>query len=69
MLPNLTLDVKNEQIRIGDKVCWGADNGSYLFFGEVYKITPCFVWMRELKGNYNFRRESRRVCVIKSKES
>lgn len=43
MLPNLPLDVNNKQIREGDTVVFGADNGSYLHVGKVFKITPCFV--------------------------
>ena len=67
MLPNLPLDVKNTQIRIGDKVCWGADNGSYLYFGTVYKITAQFAWMRSDTdpNKRNHRRAFRRVCVIR----
>lgn len=66
MLPNLPLDVRNVQIRVGDKVCWGADNGSYLYFGTVYKITSQNVWMNSDTdlNKYNHRRAFRRVCVV-----
>jgi hypothetical protein len=70
MLPNLPLDVDGKLIRVGDKVVFGADNGSYLHVGKVDKITPCFVWM---KLPYPFherswRREFRRVAVIQTGE-
>ncbi len=66
MLPNLPLDVNNTQIRVGAKVVFGADNGSYLYVSEVYKITECFVWMKPIiKGHCNFRRNFSRVAVIK----
>lgn len=65
MLPNLPLDVNNKQIREGDTVAFGADNGSYLHVGKVVKITPCFVWMKvQPLGHHNFRRDFRRVAII-----
>lgn len=65
MLPNLPLDVNNRQIRVGDKVVFGADNGSYLYSGEVVKMTPCFVWMKIPMASHKvFRREFRRVAII-----
>lgn len=65
MLPNLPLDVNNTQIRVGDKVVFGADNGSYLYSGEVVKMTPCFAWMQiPMVSHKTFRREFRRVAVI-----
>lgn len=67
MLPNLPLDVNGTQIRVGDKVVFGADNGSTLFVSTVYKITPCFVWMRSTPTSYTWRREFRRVAVILEK--
>lgn len=68
MLPTLPLDVNNKQIREGDTVVFGADNGSYLHVGKVFKITPCFVWMK-LPYPFdagNFRREFRRVAVLET---
>lgn len=68
MLPNLPLDVNNKQIREGDTVVFGADNGSYLYVGKVYKITPCFVWMKvQPLSNNSFRRDFRRVAVLENK--
>lgn len=65
MLPNLPLDVNNKQIREGDTVVFGADNGSYLHVGKVVKITPCFVWMKvQPHSHHNFRRDFRRVAII-----
>lgn len=66
MPPNLPLDVNNTQIREGDNVVFGADNGSYLYSGTVYKITSCFAWMKiPMVSHKVFRREFRRVAVIK----
>ena len=65
MLPTLPLDVNNKQIRIGDKVVFGADNGSYLYSGEVVKMTPCFVWMKiPMVSRKLFRRDFRRVATM-----
>jgi hypothetical protein len=64
MLPTLPLDVNNTQIREGDNVVFGADNGSYLYTGKVFKITPCFAWMKVEPNAIIFRREFRRVAVI-----
>lgn len=66
MLPNLPLDVNNKQIRVGDTVVFGADNGSYLHVAKVYKITPCFVWMKLAYpfDQGSFRRDFRRVAII-----
>jgi positive regulator of sigma E activity len=65
MLPNLPLDVNGKQIREGDKVVFGADNGSYLYSGEVVKITPCFAWMKiPMVSHKLWRREFRRVAII-----
>lgn len=68
MLPNLPLDVDGKLIRIGDKVVYGADNGSYLTVSTVWKITDCFVWMKtNLNNTYSARREFRRVAVLENK--
>lgn len=65
MLPTLPLDVNGKQIREGDKVVFGADNGSYLYSGEVVKITPCFAWMKiPMATGRLWRREFRRVAII-----
>lgn len=65
MLPNLPLDVDGKLIRVGDKVVYGADNGSYLTVSTVWKITDCFVWMKENPNNkHSSRREFRRVAVL-----
>lgn len=68
MLPTLPLDVDGKQIRIGNKVIFGADNGSYLHVGIVINITPCFVWMKlehdPSKCNHTYRRDFRRVAII-----
>lgn len=68
MLPNLPLDVNNKQIREGDTVVFGSDNGSYLYVGNVYKITPCFAWMKLPKPFHvgNWRREFKRVAVLEN---
>lgn len=69
MLPNLPLDVNNKQIREGDTVVFGADNGSYLHVGKVVKITPCFVWMKLPKPFHEvtWRRAFSRVAVLENK--
>lgn len=64
MLPNLPLDVNQKQIRVGDKVTFGADNGSHLYVGTVFKITPCFIWMHSGVNKFVYRRESSRVAII-----
>lgn len=66
MLTNLPLDVDGKLIRIGDKVVFGDDNGSYLRVATVWKITDCFVWMKtNPKSKSSNRREFRRVAVLK----
>lgn len=69
MLPTLPLDVDGKQIRVGDTVVFGENNGSYLHVGRVYKITPCFAWMELVNSpnKFKYRREFRRVAVIKKK--
>lgn len=68
MLPTLPLDVAGKQIREGDAVVYGNDNGSCLNVSTVWKITPCFVWMKKkTTDDYSARREFRRVAVIGSK--
>lgn len=65
MLANLPLDIDGKQIRVGDRVVFGADNGSTLIVSTVWKITSCFVWMKNNPNStYSFRREFRRVAVL-----
>lgn len=69
MLPNLPIDVDGKQIRVGDRVVFGADNGSTLIVSTVWKITPCFVWMRQsARSGPSSRREFRRVAVLGERE-
>ena len=64
MLPNLPLDINGKQIRVGDKVVFGADNGSTLIIGEVWKITSCFAWIKSFVNGHSQRRAFRRVVII-----
>ena len=65
MLPNLALDVDGKQIRVGYRVVFGADNGSTLVVSTVWKITPCFVWMRQsARSGSSSRRGFRRFAVL-----
>lgn len=41
MLPNLPLDVDGKLIRVGARVVYGSDNGSYLRISKIWKITDC----------------------------
>lgn len=67
MLANLPLDVDGKQIRVGDRVVFGADNGSTLMVSTVWKITGCFVWMKSSPDSTSSsRREFRRVAVLES---
>lgn len=38
-------DVAGNELGVGDVVVFGADNGSSLMRGRVFKITDCFAWM------------------------
>jgi hypothetical protein len=68
MLPTLPLDVAGKQIREGDTVVYGNDNGSYLNVSKVWKITPHFVWMKKkTTDKHSARREFRRVAIIEGK--
>lgn len=63
MLPNLPLDILNNQLRVGDKVVFGSAQSLTLRTGIVAKINPQTVTIKHEEynnGSYSSIKESRR---------
>lgn len=70
MLPSLPLDVTGKQIREGDTVVFPSNDGCGLIFSKVFKITDCFVHMRDehFGREWIYKRSFRNVYIVKGKE-
>lgn len=63
MLPNLPLDILNNQLRVGDKVVFGTAQSMRLMTGVVSKVNPKTVMIKHEEyrnGSYSEISESRR---------
>ena len=64
----MKVDVHGKTINIGDTVAFGADNGSRLFTGKVYKLTPKKVWIHYCQPNDDYLvtycRDYDRVSIV-----
>ena len=63
MLPNLPLDILNNQLRVGDKVVFGSAQSLTLRTGIITKISPQTVTIKHEEynnGSYSLIKESRR---------
>lgn len=64
------VDISGKIINTGDIVAFGADNGSRLFVGKVYKLTPKKVWVTvDLSGEFiiPYCRDYDRVSIIEKR--
>ena len=59
-----TTDRIDQQLAVGDRIIYGADNGSTLNTGIITKLTPMYVFFISERWRNGCRREYNRVCKI-----
>lgn len=62
-------DVRGKLLEVGDTVAFGADNGSFLHFGKIGKITAkrVFIETSARRGKCSVREPSRVALLEKGK--
>lgn len=57
-------DVRGIEVQIQDTVVFGENNGSTLYTGKVFKVTPKLVFIRREGTTLEYRRYPERVAIL-----